>query len=254
MRKLYLLFALTFVMATTVNAQSRSPFRAGYLRLGLNALGGDLKFDQSPKQNIFDGNFGAAQGYVLEMGRIFYLTDRSLIAPLNYGIDWTYFSLNYNELDQWDAYGAANAQLYGTGGEALAVALSTKIGPVISFNLIEKVVVDARIQLAPTFRVFDLNYYEMDEDGNDTRYFSFTDDLSGQNDDSYDSESAGYRVGFGMQTNFGLTLRRKAVGIALDAVSGSVKNRYQALENGNYTFGKEKIKATNFQVKLSLTL
>lgn len=254
MKKFYLLIALIFVMVIAANAQSRSPFRSGYLRFGLNALGGDLKHNQSPKQNVLDGNFGAAQGYVLEMGRIFYFQDRSLITPLNYGIDWTYFSLNYNELDQWDAYGLANTQFYGVGGEALAAAVSTKIGPAVSFNLIEKVVVDARIQLAPTFRFFDLSYYEMDEDGNDTRSFSFTDDLSGENDESYDSESVGNRVGFGIQTNFGVTLRRKAIGIALDVVSGNVKNRYQSLENGSYTFGKEKIKATNFQIKLSLTL
>lgn len=254
MKKSYLLLVMTFFMIAGVHAQSRSVFRSGYLRLGLNTLGGDLDFNQSPKQNVLDGNFGAAQGYVLEMGRIFYFQDRSLIAPLNYGIDWTYFSLNYNELDQWDAYGAANGQPYGTGGEALAVAASTKIGPVVSFNLIEKVVVDARIQLAPTFRFFDVSYYEMDQEGNDTRNFSFTDDLSGENDDNYDSESVKNRIGFGVQTNFGLTLRRKAIGIALDVVSGSVKNRYQALENGSYTFGKEKMKATNFQVKLSLTL
>lgn len=254
MKKCYLLLVLSFLLIGGTNGQSRSAFRSGYLRLGLNALGGDLKFDQSPKQNVFNGNYGAAQGYVLEMGRIFYFQDRGLISPLNYGIDWTYFSLNYNELDQWDAYGAASATPYFTGGEALAIAASTKIGPVVSFNLVEKVVVDARIQLAPTFRFFDVSYYETDEEGIETRSFSFTDDLSGENDDNYDSESLPNRVGFGVQTNFGLTLRRKAIGIALDVVSGSVKNRYQAYENGSYTFGKEKIKVTNFQVKLSLTL
>lgn len=254
MKKLYLVLALSFIMITGINAQSRSAFRSGYLRVGLNALGNDLEFDQSPKQNVFDGNFGAAQGYVLELGRIFYLKDRSLIAPLNYGIDWTYLSLNYNELDQWDAYGVATGQSYALGGENLAAAVSTKIGPVVSFNLIDKVVVDARLQLAPTFRLFDMSYYEMDQNGDDARYFSFTDDMSGAGDDDYNADSFSNRVGFGIQTNFGLTLRRKAIGVALDVVSGSVKNSYEALENGTTSFGKEKIKATNVQFKLSLTL
>lgn len=253
MKKFILLIAVFGIVITSANAQSRSPFRSGYLRFGLNSLGDDLNFSDSPKQNIFDGKYGAGEGYVLEMGRIFYVQDRSVASLLNYGIDWTYFSLNYNTLDQWDEYGAANSQDYAIGGEELALAVSTKIGPVISVNLIEKVVVDARIQLAPTFRFFDLSYYETDASQNE-RSFSFTDDMSGENDENYDSESLGNRLGFGVQTNFGITLRRKAIGIALDVVSGSVKNRYESFENGTATFGKEKIKATNFQVKLSLTL
>lgn len=252
MKKIYLIIALSFMTTIAVNAQ-RSAFRSGYLRAGLNTLGGDLNFSESPKENIFSGNFGAGKGYVLEMGRIFYLQDRSIVSLLNYGIDWTYFSLNYNTLDQWEDYGAANATDFYIGGEKIAAALSTKIGPAISVNLIEKVVLDARIQLAPTFRFFDLNYYENEGTANE-RSFSFTNDLSGADDEDYDSESISNRVGFGVQTNFGLTIRRKAIGISIDHVSGKFKNNYQAIEGGAVTFGKEKIKANNFQLKLSLTL
>jgi hypothetical protein len=241
-------------LVTTVTAHAqRSAFRSGYLRFGFNTLGEDLDVTQSPKENIFAGKFGADRGYVLEMGRIFYFQDKRLASLLNIGIDWTYFTLNYNELNQWDDYGAANATDYYTGGEKIAAAISTKIGPVVSLNLIEKVVIDARLQLAPTFRFFDHSYYENEGLPNE-RSFSFTNDLAGGDDENYDAESLKNRVGFGLQTNVGLTLRRKAIGIAIDYQTGKFKSNYQAIENGAATFGKDKMKANSFQLKLSITL
>lgn len=248
------LLAVMLTASFHVNAQNRSVFRSGYLRLGINTLGSDLDPALTPKQNVFDGRYGAGSGYVLEMGRIFYFVKRAEKTMVNYGLDWTYFSLNYNSLDKWEDYGAAaSPQNYYVDGEKLAAAISTKIGPVVSINLIERVVLDARFQLAPTFRLFDLSYAE-NEGTEEERNFSFTNYRSGENDENYDAESTKNRVGYGLQTNFGLTLRRKAIGISIDYISGKAKSSYEALDQTGVSFGKEKIKANNLQLKLSLTL
>jgi hypothetical protein len=254
MKAKFFLLAVIVAASIHVNAQDRSVFRSGYFRFGINTLGSDLDPAQTPKQNIFDGRYGAGAGFALELGRIFYFNKKVEKTLVNYGLDWTYFSLSFNTLDKWEAYGdAAAPQNYDVDGEKIAAAVSTKIGPVVSINLVERVVLDARFQLAPTFRLFDLSYYENENTENE-RSFSFTNYRSGENDESYDAESTKNRIAYGLQTNFGLTLRRKAIGISLDYLSGKVKSNYEALDQTGVSFGKEKIKADNLQVKLSLTL
>ena len=45
-----------------LNAQERSAYRAGYLRLGVNIVGDPLLNALSPKENNFEGRYGASGG------------------------------------------------------------------------------------------------------------------------------------------------------------------------------------------------
>ncbi|HKG08105.1 MAG TPA: hypothetical protein VKB19_16695 [Pedobacter sp.] len=251
-RNKLLLLALLCAGCFHLNAQERSVFRSGYTRLGINKLGSDLDNSLSPKQNVFDGNYGAGTGYVLEFGRIFYFKDAEEQRLVNYGLDWTYLSLNYNKMDQWEKYGeAAGVPDFYVDGSGTAAAISSKVGPILSINPIEALVVDVRLQIAPTLRFFDISYFEEDQDETG-RYFSFMN--SQVEEDDYDSEAIKNRLAFGIAANFGITVRRKAIGLSIDYISGKVKSNYEAGDVSGLSYGKEKIPAHNLQVKLSFSL
>ena len=249
---------LLFLLGISINLQAqdlRSPFRDGYLRIGLNTLGKGLDYNLPPKQNVFNGRYGAKTGYVIEFGRLFYFKSRYTKEPINYGIDWTLLSLNYNKTDEWVDYalqsGGASKNATDT---RIAAAISSKLGPVISFNPIEKVVFDARIQVVPIIRFFDLLYHQNEDEPNE-RYFTFANYSREEDDPNFDAEDVKNRMAFGMETSFGLTLRRKSIGLAIDYVQGKVKTNYNAYEaNEGATSGRVKISTPNMQVKLSVTL
>jgi len=253
-QKLIFLAVVLLSFNSRLSAQ-RSAFRTGYLRIGINTLGDDLNFNLTPKQNIFDGRYGAGTGYVFEAGRLFYFKKRSAEPTLiNFGLDWTYFSLNYNKMDKWNEYARSmGGSEENVSGTKTAAAISTKLGPVISLNIIEKLVLDARFQVAPLFRFFDLNY-EQNYGQPNGQYFTFI-GTGTANDEDFDGESVKNRISFGVATSFGITIRRKAFGLAVDYISGKVNNYYEASESVlSTTSGKEKIPAHNLQLKLSLTL
>lgn len=248
--KLLLLSGILFLGLHTY-AQDRSVFRKGYMRVGINKLGDDLSAGLTPKENVFDGRYGAKTGYVFEFGRIYYFRGKQQTGMINYGLDWTILSLNYNKMDNWGDYAAESGMPDAdVDGTKIAAAISSKIGPVISLNPVEKLVIDVRFQIAPTWRFFDLSYSEEDESG-EGRYFSFINNSQ----EDFDGESVKNRIGFGVATNVGITVRRKALGLSLDYVSGKVKSTYEAFDNvSGDTFGKAKIPADNLQLKLSFTL
>ena len=249
-----LLLAVVLTASLQLNAQERSPFRNSYTRLGINKLGDPLDNSLSPKENVFEGRYGAGTGYVFEFGRVFYFLSKDQGRMFNVGLDWTYLSLNYNKMDGWDKYGAASgAADYYVDGTKTAAAISSKLGPVFSINPIEQLVIDARFQFAPTGRFFDLSYYEEDQNP-DGRYFEFVNSQQEDMDENYDSEAIKNRIAFGVQTNFGITLRRKGIGLAIDYMTGSVKSNFEAQDTGGLSFGKEKIKAPGIQFKLSFSL
>ncbi|EOR94095.1 hypothetical protein ADIARSV_2708 [Arcticibacter svalbardensis MN12-7] len=218
-------------------------------------MGKGLDYGLSPKQNVFSGRYGAETGFVMEFGRMFYIKNRNTKEPINYGLDWTLLSLNYNRMDEWIDYALES------GGESknatdtrIAVAVSTKIGPMISFNPIEKVVLDARIQIVPIIRFFDLIYHQNSGQADD-RYFTFANYSREQVDKSFDAEDVKNRMAYGIETSFGITLRRKSIGLAIDYIKGDVKTNYNAYDTGvGATAGKEKISTPNMQLKLSITL
>lgn len=229
MKSQILLLAMACCSCLHLHSQERSPFRAGYLRLGINSLGETLKNDASPKANIFAGRYGAGTGYVFEFGHIYYFKKREVKNLINYGLDWTILSLTYNKMDGWEEYarasGAQNADIDGT---KIAGALSSRIGPTVSFNAIEKLIIDLRLQISPTVRFFDFAYFE-DELSSDGRYFSFINYEQSSVDEEFDSEAVKNRLAFGVSTGVGITVRRKAIGLSLDYLSGKVNSHYEVM-------------------------
>ena len=248
---------LVIAICYSINSysQDRPAFRKGYLRVGINKLGDDLDNSLSPKENIFDSKYGASTGYVFEFGKIYYFKSRENKGLINYGLDWTILSLNYNKMDKWEEYGLASE--VGTSeadGSLIAAAISSKLGPTISFNPLEKLEIDVRFQIAPTLRFFDFEYYE-DDENSAGRYFYFENSAQSEFDEDFDSEAIKNRLAFGVATGFGITVRRKAIGIALDYTVGKVNSNYEAFDpRSGMTYGKERIKANTMQFKLSFTL
>ena len=78
------------------------------------------------------------------------------------------------------------------------------------------------------------------------RYFSFSDG-NGINDHESDA--------LGIVESFGITVRRKAIGLSIDYLIGKPDTPYNGAEAGESgAGGKEKIKSNSFQAKLSFTL
>lgn len=158
-------------------------------------------------------------------------------------------------MEKWEAYAAASGTPEAYVEDSMtAAAVSTKLGPTISFNLVEKFLIDVRLQLAPTVRFFDFGYSENEMSGNG-RSFYFINESGTSSDEDYDAESIKNRLAYGLETSIGLTLRRKAIGLSIDCISGKVKSNFEAYDSETgTTFGKEKIKTSNLQFKLSFTL
>jgi hypothetical protein len=251
----FIVSVIAVFCSLNIQAQERSTFRSGYARLGINKLGSKLDNNLSPKENIFQNRYGAGTGYVFEFGHIYYFKNRQIDRQINYGLDWTILSFNYNKMDKWDDYtpSSATSDSY-TDGLEIAAAISTKLGPTISFNPVERLVIDLRFQIAPTLRFFDFSYYEFEGESN-VRYFNFINDSESSTDESFDGENIKNRLAFGVATGIGITVRRKAVGVSMDYMIGKVNSNYDAFDSisGN-TFGKEKIQANTVQFKLSFTL
>jgi len=191
---------------------------------------------------------------VLEFGHIYYFKSTSKASTINFGLDWTIVSFNYNKLDKWTDYASASSTTASIDGSRLAPAISSKLGPVLSFNPVERLVLDLRFQVAPAVRFFDFSYQEDDAKSNG-RYFSFTNYEQENLDDNYEPESIKNRIAFGVATSFGVTVRRKAIGLSIDYISGKVNSNYEAFDpQMGSSFGKQKIPAHNLQLKLSFTL
>ncbi|WP_432713080.1 hypothetical protein [Pedobacter sp.] len=252
--KIKLLIAVLLLGVTAqLYGQDRGVYRAGYLRLGVNTIGDPLMQDLSPKENIFDGRYGASRGYTFEFGHIFYFGGKNSQSVMNLGLDWTILSLNYNKLEKWKAYGEnSGARNVEIGGEKIAFAGRTKLGPVLSMNLGGSVLLDVRFQIAPTIRYFDFNYSENAGEVNE-RYFSYVNNDEEDNDVDYDPEAIKNRLAFGVAKSYGATLRRKALGLSVDYVVGQVKSPYEARNSGFNTSGKEKIQSNSLHFTVNFT-
>lgn len=242
----------------------------GYLRFGLNNFGQELRngmagvaagsngaLDERASMlgNVLDGRFGAKTGYVLEFGRNYYFNETSLLPVFDtkIGIDWTHLSITYNKLD-WGGFierdKAAGYDVDVTG--FFGVSLASKAGPVISFNFIDRLVLDVRAQLAATYFVNGLDYWAYTD--TDDRYLTFV--TTDEDDHDIDGLKAFGKLGkFGLKQNYGATLRYGAIGVAIDYFPGSFKYEYETQDaDGVMRQGKEKFKNNMFQIKLSLTL
>src|SRR5690606_1352091 len=184
------LLALTVLMATVTWSYGQitrddSKMTRGYLRLGFSNFGQELSDDLSNFSvdnggmasdatmlgNLTEGRFGAKRGYVLEFGRNYYFNQTSLlpIFDTKIGLDGPQLSLTYTDLDWSSGIDRDRAAGYEVDEfNYFAASVSSKAGPVISINFIDKLVLDVRAQLAATYFVNGLDYYAYSED--DERY------------------------------------------------------------------------------------
>ena len=249
------LLLCTLLLFSQLNAQKneRSVFRKGYLRLGLSSLGNSLDENLSPKDNVFKGNYGAGSGFVFEAGHVYYFKSKNNKGKINFGLDWTILSATYNKLDKWESYSKGEDEVY-LDDASFSASAASKLGPVVSFNLVEKLVLDARIQFAAVGRVTPFEYYENESSAN-IRTFSFYNYGQEEIDESYDAESVKNTIAFGVGANFGITIRRKAIGLSFDYTSVNANTTFDSYEGeDNHTYGKQKIPTNSFQFKLSFTL
>ncbi|MGC4232500.1 MAG: hypothetical protein QM594_05920 [Niabella sp.] len=236
---------LLSILSATAQSQ-RSPYRRGYLRLGINNLPGKLNNSMSPKENMLASRYGSGTGFAFEMGKVYYFNRPDSDDLIGYGLDWTVFSLTYNPLSKWNDY-ESNTGNTSISGNPLVATLSTKLGPVVSFNPVEDLIIDARLQLMATAHHF--NFYHETNNGS----FEL---LNGMKDGSENNALDNIVLGF--KPNIGFTVRRGVIGLALDYAPGKMKMNYGE-SSGNYedgyndSYGNAEIKNNNLQLKLSLS-
>lgn len=206
-------------------------FRKGYIRVGISQFPeNEMNFSQSPIQNLENGQFGASTGYVFELGRNYYFNKKGS-GIIKYGLDWTIISANYAELD-WTAYAADRQQIPISKEAFHYFSISSKLGPVISIKAVEALVIDLRAQVGIGMHAMLVDYYE-----GDTDYITM---VGGDNPLDSASEPSIY-------PSFGVTLRRKAIGLAVDYFKQTVSMKY---ETESIEYGNVDIPIATTQVKL----
>lgn len=224
MKPIYLLILITFYSVFSYAQQDsaitkpwKTPFKRGYIRLGIHTLGGSLDTGITPFENIKKGNLGAKNGYSLEFGHIFYFLGRKEPRIFNVGLDWTILSLNYSPLDKWKDYAVKRAEDPDLDELKMAAAVISRLGPVIAVNPADKLVIEARFQVnyGLYLPVLDYSIYE----GVNTKYsFWFN------NDNYFESRGVG--------TGFGATVRYGFFGFSADWVNANIPTAY-SLQIGN---------------------
>jgi hypothetical protein len=243
------LLSLLLIFSATLTHAQRSPFRKGYTRLGIQTIGCSLDHSISPGDNILKGNTGAGIGFVLEKGHVFYFIPSSKARLINAGIDWTIFSITYNSsVKAWKDYSAVNSGLSADDFTAKLIgSISTKIGPVVSVNPVQDLVIDLRVQaslgayfVGPMYEPLNNNedyFYPYNDDADQTGFKKFTQYLSTT----------------GIKPNIGLTARWRGIGLAADYSPGKVNMKYTEGNNNVETTGNAKVSLNSMQAKLSLT-
>lgn len=247
MKHLYLLlFTMTFFMFSYSQSDSavakpwKTPFKRGYIRLGINKLGSNLNTATSPYENAKDGNLGAGNGYTLDFGHIFYFLSRKKRRMFNAGLDWTILNLNYTPLNKWQDYAGKRSENTDPDGTNLAAAVTSKLGPVIAINPADKLVIEARFQVSYGLYVPILDY---SMDGNNSTYYSFGFD----NENFFDSKGIG--------SGFGATVRYGFFGFSVDWSNAKIPTTYYLQQNRQAEItGTEKVPYKYMQVKLSFML
>lgn len=247
-----ILLVLTTILAVHVMAQNdRSPFRKKYVRIGIQTIGnGTLDNALNPGDNITKGNLGAGLGGVFEAGRNFYFIGKDKAKLLNVGIDWTFFSASVNpSAKAWDKYAETSGYDKEDFTAKLAISVATKVGPVVSINPVQDLVVDVRAQASLGAYILG-PMYEHYENNTPTDTFYASEN---------DKEATGIKkvtqlFATSIRPNIGVTARWRAIGLALDYAPGNIKMKYNRIDNGVETNGKAEVPANSMQVKLSFTL
>lgn len=240
MKKNILLLLLPFFTLTTQaqDAEANAFRKGGYARIGISAIGNKVNNSQSIRSNMEAGNFGTNIGFALEAGRIYYFAPRKVRTLVNYGLDWTIFSASYDPSGkQWKDYKKANNLEDLEFAVPAVISLKTKLGPAVSFNPAELLVIDLRAQLSA-------GLYLLGPEFSSDNYVL----------DPYNESNKGLgKIASAIKPNFGITVRRGVIGLAFDYSPGKIKGRFTESIGETMNYYNPEISANNFQATLSFT-
>ena len=240
--RLHLLMLAFICAAASANAQPKEPtiFRPFYFHFGVNLPSANTAPPapaNSIKQNILNGNYGARNGYLFELGtRIYFNNDEH---RLRYGLNWTFLSASYNRMD-WTSFIATKG---GSTGDAFTLGLSSKLGPVMSYHIAGKLVADVHFQLAPTLQ-YSTFYYLPANYGSGENFSFNADNVSDI---------------FGVKTSTGIGVRWGVIGLSADYMKGKVNSSFiysntATGEGGTGTPAAQKQRLPFSSLQLSFTL
>lgn len=258
MKRIFLLLtAIVLTHSAVFSQNSRPAFRKGYTRLGIQLPGNAVDNTLSLKANMLKGNFGSDPGFVLEKGHIFYFISASKAKLINAGLDWTVFSASLTPTGKsWKNYIAENTTYdMDDFGTKFIISAATKLGPVISINPVQDLVIDVRAQaslgvygIGPVYESFKTSGSGDDIiiDGPYNAFYTYP------NDDEATGikqvTQAFYTI---LKPNIGVSVKWRGVGLAADYSPGNIDMKYKAINNGVASTGQQKIIYNTFQVKLS---
>ncbi|SDC13279.1 hypothetical protein [Niabella drilacis] len=253
MRTLFLFICCIIHITATIGQGSTSPFRKGYIRLGIQLPGKSLDHMLSPKENMVRGNFGNDIGFNIEKGHIFYFIPAGRAKTINAGLDWTVISVSGTPTAKsWKNYTRANTSYVNEDFTSkLFLSLATKAGPVVSINPVQDLVIDVRVQAS--LGVYGLG--PVYEHYADDRYDPET--LNAFYPYPYDEEATGIKpftqaFHAAIRPNIGASVKWRSIGLAADYSPGNINMKYREVTNGAGSTGEQKITMNTFQVKLSL--
>ena len=234
--KKIILTALLLTGAVAIYAQEEPKpikWHRHYIEFGFNFPQGDLGrppfTSWSVAQNFLSGVYGAKSGFTIAKGARYYFTP----GPVRVGLDWTTISFTYNKLE-WNQYSFLH---HGTAREKSLYGFSMRLGPVVSWRPVGKLVVDIHAQVAPTLQLSAFSY----SNPADSTTFSLV--------------NSSILHDFGWKGYFGFGARWSVIGIALDYNTGKINTRYTLGDTdaeGHDVIRRQKIKAEFLQLKATL--
>lgn len=241
---------LIFLSASALGQDIQNIRKYEYARLGVGLLGAPLDPNLTPFENVSQGRFGARVGFALEAGKQYYFQKKSLIEsiPSKIGMEWLFF--NHLGKPNWDNYHRSRNEGVPIGPEykdGVFLLAGLGVGPVVSVNPWELVIIDVQACLMGVFSLIDLSYAEH-EGTTDERYIEFYPAYEESGEESAWSHFTKH-IGLGVMPNFGITVRRKGLGLSWSYVPGRLRTRYESDQG----VGKASFPVSTNRLMLSLS-
>ncbi|HRO41365.1 MAG TPA: hypothetical protein PL009_00930 [Flavipsychrobacter sp.] len=229
----FIVAAIALFFSSTSHAQNDDVnFRKFYLRAGLAMPQGHFKnaFDNNiaTTDNFSkSGGLGAKSGFVFDIGSYIYMHPDPIADGIKIGLDFTFMSLTYNQLN-WET------DLTGSKTAPTFLTLSSKLGPLVSYNFADIAIVDVYFKVAPTFLfASETTYVRNNSDG---------------------VEMLPEDIGFGVKWNTGITFHYGVGSFTVCYDAGRVKKTVYRPNGFTMMETEEQLLLNMVQVKIGLQL
>ncbi len=121
----------------------------GYITFNRSYAIGDFGKEVNYLSGIVNGKGNMNKGLGINIGKLYYINSIDLIEELRFGIDWTIIS--------WDfvyAHNNDDIDMFSTATNFFA----SKIGPTISYNPIDKLIIDGKLTIQPTLILMNQSF------------------------------------------------------------------------------------------------